>query len=138
MQVVNKIDYLIAELTKLRPTLSDDPSSNEKRFSDLLTSSLENSHTIAGKETEVMFSKSAKPENEIPSWVDPDYGYDPNNPRKPNMRELMEAMSGKNVEDLYKEPKYPILSFFLFILYLKFSLIDEPLGKTIILLDLIE
>ena len=28
-------------------------------------------------------------------------GYDPNNPRKPNMRELMEAMSGKNIEDLY-------------------------------------
>ena len=105
MQVVNKIDYLIAELTKLRPTLSDDPSSNEKRFSDLLTSSLENSRTIASEETEVMFSKSAKPENEIPSWVDPDYGYDPNNPRKPNMRELMEAMSGKNIENLYEEPE---------------------------------
>ena len=34
-----------------------------------------------------------------------------------------------NPLDLYKEPKYPILSFFLFMLYLKFSLIDEPLGK---------
>jgi hypothetical protein len=42
--------------------------------------------------------------DKIPSWVDPDYGYDPQNPRKPNMRELMEAMSGKNVEDLYAEP----------------------------------
>ncbi len=105
MQVVNKIDYLIAELTKLRPTLSDDPSSNEKRFSDLLTYSLENSRTIDGKETEVMFSKSANLENEMPSWVDPDYGYDPNNPRKPNMRELMEAMSGKNIENLYEEPE---------------------------------
>jgi hypothetical protein len=40
----------------------------------------------------------------MPSWVDPDYGYDPQNPRKPNMRELMEAMSGKNVEDLYAKP----------------------------------
>ena len=57
MQVVNKIDYLIAELTKLRPTLSDDPSSNEKRFSNLLTST-ENSRTIAGKETEVVFLKA--------------------------------------------------------------------------------
>ncbi len=30
MQVVNKIDHLITELTKLKPELSDDPSSNEK------------------------------------------------------------------------------------------------------------
>ena len=105
MQVVSKIDHLITELTKLRPTLSDDASSNEKKFSDLLTSSLENGHTIADKKMDVIFSKNAKPENEIPSWVDPDYGYDPQNPRKPNMRELMEAMSGKNLEVLYKEPK---------------------------------
>lgn len=37
----------------------------------------------------------------IPDWVDPDYGYDVNNPRKPNMREMMEALSGKTVEELY-------------------------------------
>ena len=37
MQVVNKIDNLITKLNKLKPTLSDDPSSNEKRFNDLLT-----------------------------------------------------------------------------------------------------
>ena len=100
MQVVSKIDHLITELTKLRPTLSNDQSSNEKKFSDLLTSSLESDPTTANREMKVIFS-----ENIIPSWVDPDYGYDPQNPRKPNMRELMEAISGKNVEDLYKEPK---------------------------------
>ena len=53
---------------------------------------------------EVTFSTNAKPVNIIPNWVDPDYGYDPQNPRKPNMRELMEAISGKNVEDLYADP----------------------------------
>jgi hypothetical protein len=53
---------------------------------------------------EVKFSTNGKLVDIIPSWVDPDYGYDPQNPRKPNMRELMEAMSGKNVEDLYAEP----------------------------------
>ena len=105
MQVINRIDHLITELNKLRPTLSDDSSSNEKRFSDLLTSSLENDRMVTEKEIKVISSINAKLENEIPSWVDPDYGYDPQNPRKPNMRELMEAMSGKNVEDLYKEPK---------------------------------
>lgn len=105
MQIVNKIDHLITELTKLKPTLSDDRSNNEKRFSDLLTSSLENDRSIADNEIDVKFSKNAKPENEMPSWVDSDYGYDPQNPRKPNMRELMEAMSGNTIEDLYKEPE---------------------------------
>jgi hypothetical protein len=37
----------------------------------------------------------------IPAWVDPDYGYDVNNPRKPNMREMMEMIAGKTVEEIY-------------------------------------
>ena len=105
MQVVSKIDQLITELTKLKPTLSNDLQNNEKRFSDLLRSTLENDHTVAVEEIDTIFDENAKLENEIPSWVDPDYGYDPQNPRKPNMREVMEAMSGKNVEDLYEDPK---------------------------------
>mgnify|MGYP001406612314 CR=1 FL=1 len=105
MQVVSKIDQLITELTNLKPTLSNDPSSNEKRFSDLLKSSLENDQAVGDKEKEVIFSGSEKLENEIPSWVDPDYAYDPKNPRKPNMRELMGAMSGKNIENLYEQPE---------------------------------
>jgi hypothetical protein len=40
-------------------------------------------------------------DREIPAWVDPDYGYDPANPRKPNMREMMEAIAGKTVEEIY-------------------------------------
>ena len=40
-------------------------------------------------------------ENNIPAWVDPDYGYDPANPRKPNMREMMELIAGKSLEELY-------------------------------------
>ena len=105
MQVAGKIDKLITELTKLRPTLSDDQTSNESRFSDLLSASLKNDDRTAETGIDAALPNNAKLENEIPGWVDPDYGYDPNNPRKPNMRELMEAMSGKNVEDLYKEPK---------------------------------
>ena len=105
MQVAGKIDKLITELTKLRPTLSDDQTSNESRFSDLLSASLKNDDRTAETGIDAALPNNAKLENEIPGGVDPDYGYDPNNPRKPNMRELMEAMSGKNVEDLYKEPK---------------------------------
>ena len=76
MQVVSKIDNLITELNKLRPTLSNDPSINEKRFSDLLTNSLKTDHTISNKETEVIFPENTNLENETPSWVDPNYGYD--------------------------------------------------------------
>ena len=104
MQVISKIDHLMTELTKLKPILSDDASSNEKKFNGLLTASIENGTTVANEDMEVTFSTNAKPVDIIPSWIDPDYGYDPQNPRKPNMRELMEAMSGKNVEDLYDEP----------------------------------
>mgnify|MGYP003112478154 CR=1 FL=1 len=39
--------------------------------------------------------------NNIPAWVDPDYSYDPANPRKPNMREMMELIAGKTVEEIY-------------------------------------
>ena len=105
MQIANKIDHLITKLTKLKPTLSDDSPSNEKRFTDLVKASLENDKTSAGADVEIAVSKNAKLESGIPSWVDPNYDYDPQNPRKPNMRELMEAMSGKNIEDLQKEPE---------------------------------
>ena len=39
--------------------------------------------------------------NSVPAWVDPDYSYDVNNPRKPNMREMMELIAGKTVEEIY-------------------------------------
>jgi hypothetical protein len=39
--------------------------------------------------------------NGVPAWVDPDYGYNPASPRKPNMREMMELIAGKSVEELY-------------------------------------
>ncbi|MAI19589.1 MAG: hypothetical protein CMH04_13135 [Marinovum sp.] len=103
MQIVSKIDHLITELTKLKPTVSDDTPSNAKKFKDLLTASLENDRAVRSEEVEFRLSTTAKPTEVIPSWVDPDYAYDPQNPRKPNMRELMEAMSGQNLEDLYAE-----------------------------------
>ena len=104
MQVVSKIDYLITELTKLKPTLSQDWAINEKKFNDLLTANIMNDHTVANEEVSALHLENAKLENGIPRWVDPNYGYDPQNPRKPNKRELMEAISGKNIEDLYAEP----------------------------------
>ena len=38
---------------------------------------------------------------EIPDWVDPNYSYDPANPRKPNMREMMNAgLSTKDASEM--------------------------------------
>ena len=103
MQIINKIDQLITKLTELKPALSDDSSSNEKKFNELLSSSIATSNTMPDDALEATPAKNETVLNGIPSWVDPDYGYDPNNPRKPNMRELMETISGKNLEDLYAD-----------------------------------
>lgn len=43
-------------------------------------------------------------QNQVPAWVNKDYHYDPSNPRKPNMRELMEALSGMSLTELYADP----------------------------------
>jgi hypothetical protein len=40
----------------------------------------------------------------VPDWVDPDYGYSPDHPRKPNMREMMEYMAGRTLEELHADP----------------------------------
>ena len=37
----------------------------------------------------------------VPYWVNPDYSYDPSNPRKPYMVELMKALSSTNASELY-------------------------------------
>jgi hypothetical protein len=103
MQVIEKIDQLTSELSALKSELSNDQSTNAIKFNDLLKSKIDTSYTVTGVEGEVALSTNAKNENRIPSWVDLDYGYDPQNPRKPNMRELMEAISEKRVEDLYTE-----------------------------------
>ena len=104
MQIVNKIDHLITKLTELKPALSDDPSSNEKKFNGLLTANIAPVILILLIKQTLSF-QNAESESDMPSWVDQNYAYDPKRPRKPNMRELIEGMSGKNVEDLYKEPK---------------------------------
>ena len=103
MQISHKTDYLVKNLNGISPALSDATSDNKKRFNDLITTSLNTSEAFSSEDIKTKLYQNAEPENKIPNWVDPDYGYDPNNPRKPNMRELMEAMSGENIEDLYTE-----------------------------------
>ncbi len=46
------------------------------------------------------------PGGEIPSWVDPDFGYNPANPRKPNIKELAESIGGKSLQEMQKDGTY--------------------------------
>ena len=103
MQVINKIDQLIAGLTELKPALSDVSSIDEEKFNDLLKANMATGQTTTNEEIQVALPEKEKLESEIPNWVDLDYSYDPLNPRKPNMRELMEAIAEKDLEDLYAE-----------------------------------
>ena len=41
--------------------------------------------------------------NLTPTWVDADYSFDPSNPRRPNLREFLEKISGRTVEELYAD-----------------------------------
>lgn len=103
MQVSNQIEQLIQDLEGLKPLLSEDKQANAKKFAELLEISIKGFSDNTNLKSEVITLTEQKMVDRIPHWVDPEYSYDPANPRKPNMRELMEAISGKNLEELYLE-----------------------------------
>lgn len=104
MQVLQKIDQLISDLNKLKPLLTDDKNSDSDQFSELLKVSLETKLIDGSTSKQSNVSDYKENASQIPDWVNPNYAYASENPRKPNMRELMEAISGKTIEDLYAEP----------------------------------
>lgn len=104
MQILHKVDQLIQKLTDLKPILSEDSPNNSEKFDEILKASLTNSSSISNASNNAINSYNNNTlEN---NWASSDYSFNPLAPRKPNMRELMEAMSGKTLEDLYKEPIY--------------------------------
>lgn len=100
MHISQQIDQLIASLSALKPILSANPQSNTDQFNNILNASIESSTALNAGNPMLGNSNTVAV---VPNWVDPSYGYDPSNPRKPNMREMMEALSGKSVEELYAE-----------------------------------
>ena len=100
MLLSEKIDSLIISLQALKPKLSNDNDSGITEFNNILTNALNVSNKLnvgpSGHNIEASI---------IAPWQDLDYSFDPSNPRKPNMRELMEAISGENLEELYQKPK---------------------------------
>ena len=104
MSTVNKIDQLITQLIELKPTLVDETFKNEKKFNELLKSALDDADPSVEDSIRTDLSYELRANNVTPNWVDADYSYVSENPRKPNMREFIEAITGKSVKELYSEP----------------------------------
>ena len=103
MEISARIDQVLASLEALKVKAADAPAEANMQFASILETALDSKHTPA----QVTAAESNMVEAEstplVPGWVDPDYGYDPANPRKPNKREMMEALSGRSVEALYAD-----------------------------------
>lgn len=99
MQISKQIDQLIESLNALKPLLIENTSSSKEQFNNILEASIESSTPINSEISE----PALKVTNDIPNWVDQEYSYQISKPRKPNMREMMEALSGKSVEELYAD-----------------------------------
>ena len=105
MQVSNQTDNLINNLKDLKLKLSSDEAANVEKFTYILSDALNsvNNKNISAEGATQLSSEENY--TGIPSWVDQAYPYDSKNPRKPNLRELVEVLSGRTVEDLYADPK---------------------------------
>ncbi len=93
MELSTRIDQVMASLEALKLRAADAPAQANSQFASILETALDNSHDTAPVAAAEPIKAQAEAAPQIPSWVDPDYGYDPADPRKPNMRELMEALS---------------------------------------------
>lgn len=82
MQIVNKIENLVESLNDLKLNLSQDVKENKKSFHKILADNL------YGKETQNGYQEQARNNTSTTS-------------QKPNMRQIIEKLSGKTVEDLY-------------------------------------
>ena len=96
MKINAQIDKVIARLQALEPSGNNNISETKKKFYEILTEALE---TNKSDPTQQSQSKAAKSLD----WVDKDYYFDATNARKPNLREFMEAISGRTVEEMYKD-----------------------------------
>mgnify|MGYP001205533030 CR=1 FL=1 len=108
MLVSSKIDQIIESLMALKPILSEDNNQNLKKFNEILSNSIEKV-SFADKQAPDMksiaksnFTNQIETEpSGIPSWVDKNFPYDPNNPRNPTTREFSAALAGIRPEETY-------------------------------------
>lgn len=99
-----RINQLVASLNALKAESKGSNFDTESKFEIILENALQNTNQSSDKQVPLV-EKPTQKENElnsqIPDWVDTNYGFSPSNPRKPNMREMMESISGQSLESLY-------------------------------------
>ena len=109
-QIQTQIDNLIQSLQGVKVSAETGSGEAQTDFENILNATLAELNASAPEISEanaqptVPQSIQATADGAIPPWFDIDYGYDPSNPCKPNMRELMEALSDRSVEDFYSHP----------------------------------
>jgi len=103
MELSAQIDQVMASLEALKVQAAGAPAEASSQFASILETALDSNHTTTPVTAAEPIKAQAEAAPQIPGWIDPDYGYDPANPKKPNMRELMETLSGRSVEALYAD-----------------------------------
>ena len=104
MAISLQIDQLIENLLALKKSAGSDPNIDSEKFNQILQDSIQSSNdsNLESSELEAKTTEEAKfPDNsngvEIIS--------DSETSNKPTMRTLIEALSGKTVEELYADPQ---------------------------------
>ena len=117
MEISAQIDLLISKLNELKPLLNKNAPSNTLAFNNVLNDAIKassNNESIGQSNSDLTLNTLSNPkiieksesevDNKIPRWVNSAYDYDPLKPRKPNLREVIEAISGKSIEELQAGP----------------------------------
>lgn len=104
MQISQEIDSVINSLNSIKPLLVEDESRALLEFKNILNTALSKGVSDTSSATGGS-DRNHEIYTDRPTWADDDYTFSTENPRKPNMRELMEKLAGKTVEELYADPK---------------------------------
>lgn len=105
MLIANKIDQLIENLNNLRPELTESKFANRQKFNDLMQSSFQIEEQVSNpsNETKEILSQQKNEISFLPD-IAPHNSNVKTDVSKPNMKELMEKLSGRKIEDLYADP----------------------------------
>ena len=105
MLISQKIDQLIQGLENLKPLLTENHSANGAKFNEILASAMispNDKKEIENSNRQVSFSEGTIKSTELMANTSKISAKTYS--QKPNMRELMEKIAGRSVEDLYADP----------------------------------
>ena len=101
MHVATKLDEPNQIINKLKPLQSEHNLTDTKNFSDVLQLNLENGLNENRNSTTIAASVQKAEANNL---IQQEFMPNSAKTRKPNMREFIEAITGKSVEELYSQP----------------------------------